>query len=97
MTLCNRTVIADPGEGRSLVVSENDTPREYDRTYPKPLPGPLQIRIGVDTDRGEVVRFLVRFEYRRSGEWDTVVRIDTRPVHTGMERKTITTREDQVE
>lgn len=53
-----------------------DTPREYDQTYPRPLPGPLQIRVGIDTDRGDVTRFLVQLEYNRSGEWDTVVRID---------------------
>jgi hypothetical protein len=54
----------------------DDQPRDYDRTYPKPLPGPLQIRVGIDTERGDVTRFLIQLEYRRSGEWDTVVRLD---------------------
>lgn len=54
----------------------DDQPRDYDRTYPKPLPGPLQIRVGIDTKRGDVSRFLIQLEYRRSGSWDTVVRLD---------------------
>ena len=57
-------------------MADDDTPREYDREYTKPLPGPLQIREGYDADRGEVIRFLVQLEYRRAGAWEPVVRYD---------------------
>lgn len=53
-----------------------DDPREYDRDYSRPLPGPVQIRVGQDTDRGEVTRFFVQLEYWHDGEWSPVVRYD---------------------
>lgn len=61
--------------GREHTVSD-DTPRDYDRHYTKPLPGLLQIREGYDTDRGQVTRFFVQLEYRRAGAWEPVVRCD---------------------
>jgi hypothetical protein len=57
----------------------DDEPREYDRTYLRPLPGPLRLRFGVTTDRGDVRRFLVQLEYWLSGEWQEVVRYDHDP------------------
>lgn len=55
------------------------SPREYDREYLKPLTGPLQLRIGVSTQRGDVTRFLVQLEYNLDGEWLEVVRYDHDP------------------
>ena len=54
----------------------NETPAEYDKTYLKPLSGPLQIRIGRDVSRGTVSRFVVQLEYRHEGTWVPVVRYD---------------------
>lgn len=62
-------------QGREDTVAD-ETPRDYDRHYPRELSGPLQIRVGLDKEAGEVTRFLVQLEYNRSGEWDTVVRLD---------------------
>lgn len=57
----------------------DDEPREYDREYCRPLPGPVQVRVGRDTDRGDVTRFLVQLEYRLEEEWKIVVRYDHDP------------------
>jgi hypothetical protein len=54
----------------------DDRPREYDRQYERPLPGPLRIRVGRDVDRGEVTRFVVQFEYAHDDGWHEVVRYD---------------------
>lgn len=53
--------------------------RKYDREYRRPVAGPLQIRIGVSTDRGSVTRFLVQLEYWLDGDWRAVVRYDHDP------------------
>jgi hypothetical protein len=57
----------------------DDEPRDYDRTYLRPLPGPLRLRFGVTTERGDVRRFLVQLEYWLSGNWAPVVRYDHDP------------------
>ena len=54
----------------------DDRPREYDRQYERPLPGPLRIRVGRDVDRGEVTRFVVQLEYAHDDGWHEVVRYD---------------------
>lgn len=54
-------------------------PRDYDRTHEKPLPGPLQIRLGITTERGDVAQFMVQLEYWIGGEWHEVVRYDHDP------------------
>lgn len=53
-----------------------ETPRDYEREFRRPLEGPVQLRIGFDTDRKEVTRFFVQLEYHESGEWHPVVRYD---------------------
>ncbi|SDG41436.1 DUF7718 family protein [Halorientalis regularis] len=53
-----------------------DAPRDYETEYQRPLPGSLRERIGFDTDRGELTRFVVQLEYRLEGEWTAVVRYD---------------------
>lgn len=53
-----------------------DVPREYDREFLRPLPGPMQIRIGFDRDRDVITRFLVQLEYHHDDEWHPVVRYD---------------------
>lgn len=57
----------------------HDRPCGYDREHRKPLPGPLQLRIGLSTERGDVTRFLVQLEYHLGGEWREVVRYDHDP------------------
>ena len=54
----------------------DETPREYDREYCRPLPGPVQVRIGFDRDRDTITRFVVQLEYHHAGEWHPVVRYD---------------------
>lgn len=54
-------------------------PRDYGREYTRLLPGPLRLRLGYTTDRGEVRRFLVQLEYAVGGEWLEVVRYDYDP------------------
>jgi hypothetical protein len=63
-------------------MSENG-PRDYDLEYTAPEAGPVRRRLGIDTDRGEVTRFLVQLEYHiapeadvDADEWATVVRYD---------------------
>lgn len=51
-------------------------PREYDREYRRALSGPVQVRVGLDRERGTVTRFVVQLEYHRAGEWEPVVRYD---------------------
>lgn len=53
-----------------------ETPREYDREYLAGEEGPIRRRVGYDTDRGAVTRFVVQLEYHRAGEWRPVVRYD---------------------
>jgi len=54
----------------------NDKPREYDRKYRRPLPGPAQVRIGFDRNKKDVTRFVVQLEYYHDGQWRAVVRYD---------------------
>ncbi|MFB6228173.1 MAG: hypothetical protein ABEH88_06310 [Halobacteriales archaeon] len=54
-------------------------PRDYDKEYTAPVPGPVRQRVGVDIHRGEVTRFVVQLEYLIElypEEWATVVRYD---------------------
>lgn len=56
-----------------------DDPREYDREFTAPEGGPVRRRLGIDTDRGEITRFVVQLEYLidpATEEWVTVVRYD---------------------
>jgi hypothetical protein len=53
-----------------------DEPREYDREFTTPLEYRVRRRLGFDTDRGDVVRFVVQLEYHHHGEWQSVVRYD---------------------
>jgi len=54
----------------------DETPREYDREYCRPLPGPVQVRIGFDRQKDTVTRFVVQLEYHHAGAWQPVVRYD---------------------
>lgn len=48
----------------------------YDREYVKNRAGRARIRLGLDTDRGSVTRFVLQIEYRIGDEWLEVVRFD---------------------
>jgi hypothetical protein len=54
----------------------DETPREYDREYCRPLAGPLQVRVGFDREKDTVTRFVVQLEYHHGGAWRPVVRYD---------------------
>ena len=58
-----------------------DEPQDYDREFTTPLEYRVRRRLGFDTDRGDVVRFVVQLEYHYHGEWQSVVRYD----HDGMD------------
>jgi hypothetical protein len=60
-------------------MSDAETPREYEREYLQNLPGPLQVRVGRDTERGNVSRFGVQLEYHMGDAWRSVVRYDHDP------------------
>lgn len=54
-------------------------PREYDLEYTAPETGPVRRRLGIDTDRGEVRRFVLQLEYLvdpAAERYATVVRYD---------------------
>lgn len=53
-----------------------DTPREYDREFTVAVNHRARRRLGFDTERGAVVRFVVQLEYRHDREWNSVVRYD---------------------
>lgn len=57
-------------------MSEDGTPREYDRLYTDRLSDVTRIRLGYSHDRGEVTRFVVQLECRVDDEWREVVRYD---------------------
>ena len=57
-------------------VSDDETPREYDREYTAFAPGPVRKRTGRDIERDEVARFVVQLEYHHDGDWHPVVRYD---------------------
>jgi len=54
----------------------DDTPREYDREVTPLVRHRARRRLGFDTDRGTVTRFVVQLEYRHDDEWHPVVRYD---------------------
>jgi len=57
----------------------DDEPRDYDLQYTAPEGGPTRRRVGIDTDRGTVTRFVVQLEYLVKPdvqEWATVIRFD---------------------
>jgi hypothetical protein len=53
-----------------------EEPRDYDREYCRGVSGPLQVRIGLDREKGAVTRFMVQLEYHHDGDWHPVVRYD---------------------
>jgi len=56
-----------------------DEPRDYDRELTKGRSGRTRVRLGFDTDRGEVTRFVLQLEYRLDDAWVEVVRFDHDP------------------
>lgn len=56
--------------------SDNLRGGSLEKVYLKHLPGPLQIRIGRTTERGDLTQFVVQLEYWIGGEWKEVVRYD---------------------
>lgn len=57
----------------------SEHPREYDREFTNRLSGDSRLRLGFDTDGGEVTRFVVQLERRRRSGWAEVVRADHNP------------------
>jgi len=53
--------------------------REYDRVFTTPVGFHARRRIGFDTDRGRVTRFVVQLEYLVGDVWMDVVRFDHDP------------------
>jgi len=53
--------------------------REYDREFTTPVGFRARRRVGFDTDRGAVTRFVVQLEYLVGDEWMEVVRFDHDP------------------
>ena len=54
-------------------------PRDYDREFTTAADRSARRRLGIDTDQGEVTRFVVQLEYcidPEANEWATVVRYD---------------------
>lgn len=51
-------------------------PRDSDREFTVTVNDRGRRRLGFDTHRGEVHRFVVQLEYKHDGEWHTVVRYD---------------------
>lgn len=59
----------------------DDDPRKYDKQFTASVgtDSPVRQRLGIDTDRGDVTRFVVQLEYLidpTADEWATVVRYD---------------------
>ncbi len=44
-------------------------PRDYNREYCRGASGPLQVRIGLDREKGTVTRFMIQLEYHHDGDW----------------------------
>ena len=57
-----------------------DEPREYDRTFTTLVELGVRRRVGISTEKGRVVRFVVQLEYRLHGSWTPVIRFDHDPV-----------------
>jgi len=53
--------------------------REYDREFTSTLGHRVRRRVGFDTDRGVVTRFVVQLEYRIDDDWFEVVLFDHDP------------------
>lgn len=51
-------------------------PNEYDREYTRNRTGRARVRLGLNTNRGEVTQFVLQLEYRFEDEWAEVVRFD---------------------
>lgn len=60
-------------------MTEDETPRDYDREWTDDLSPVTQVRLGYSHARGSVTRFLVQLEYEHGGEWREVVRYDHDP------------------
>lgn len=56
--------------------SDRDGPREYDREFTVAVDHRIRRRLGFDTVRGDVVRFVVQLEYYHDDDWHEVVRYD---------------------
>jgi len=54
-------------------------PRDYDREFTNRLSADSRLRLGFDTDSGEVTQFVVQLERRRGTDWVEVVRADHNP------------------
>lgn len=57
-------------------MNEDDAPRDYNREFTVTVNNCARRRLGLDTERGDVVRFVVQLEYFHDGEWQAVVRYD---------------------
>jgi hypothetical protein len=51
-------------------------PRDYDREFTASVDHRVRRRLGFETDRGDVTRFVVQLEYYHDSEWHPVVRYD---------------------
>jgi hypothetical protein len=54
----------------------SETPRDYGREFTAMVAHRARRRLGFDTARGDVVRFVMQLEYHHDGEWQPVVRYD---------------------
>lgn len=54
----------------------NESPREYDREFTKPVALDARIRFGYDRSGTVITRFVTQLEYRLEDEWAAVVRLD---------------------
>ena len=53
-----------------------EEPREYDREFTAAVNHRIRRRLGFDTERGDVSRFVVQLEYYHDDDWQSVVRYD---------------------
>lgn len=66
-----------PDPRGSLIVTEE--PRSYDRSFTTLVNRDVRRRVGISTEQGQVVRFVVQLEYRVASDWRVVVRFDHDP------------------
>lgn len=57
--------------------------REYDRVDEITISRRVQLRRGISTERGAVVKFVLQLEYRHEDSWNEVVRFDHDPASEG--------------
>ncbi|ERG94795.1 hypothetical protein [Haloquadratum walsbyi] len=57
----------------------NDGPQGYEREFTTVINRRSQIRIGLSTEKADVMRFFVQLEYWRDGGWMEVVRFAHNP------------------